>query len=77
MTMAYSIALLAFSAPITAAVIKYLPSKNGRKNGYLTKREYDKDMAGLGDKLGGIDSRLLDMNARIHNLTVAVKSHLK
>lgn len=73
-TMEASIALIALSAPITAAIMRF---KNGKKNGqYVTTREYDLNKVDLGDKLGCIDSKLRDMNTRIQDLTTAVNSHL-
>ena len=67
-------ALLAFSAPITAAIVRF---KNGKKNGqYVTTREFDKHENELVVKLVGIDGKLSAMNTRIGDLTTAVQSHL-
>lgn len=71
MTIEASIALIALSAPITAAVLRY------RKNGkYVTTREFDSHKSNLGDKLVGIDGKLSAINTRIQDLTTVVKSHL-
>ena len=74
MTMEASIALIALSAPITAAILKFMPA---RKNGYVTTREYDKDTADLGNKLVGIGGRLDALDTRMRDLTTAVNSHLE
>ena len=73
MTIELSLALLAASAPLTAVLIKFLPTKNGK---HVTIREYDKDTAGLGNKLVGIDGRLDALDTRMRDLTTAVESRM-
>ena len=77
MTMELSLALLAGSFVITAAIIKFVPPRNGKKNGYLTKREYDKDRVDLKDELVTINTKLDSQGVRIRDLTTAVNLHLE
>ena len=75
MTLTISLALIAFSAPVTAIILVFVPKRNGKKNGYVTTREYERDRTDLVVKLSAIDGRLGDMNTRISNLTIAVNQH--
>ena len=77
MTMELSLALLAGSFVLTAAIIKFVPPRNGKKNGYLTKREYDLHRVDLLVKLGDIDGQLREMGTGLRNLTTAVEKHLE
>ena len=59
-----ALALLAFSAPITAGIVMVR-----RGNGHVTKREFDNFCRELGDRLSRIESSL-------HNLELLVRSRL-
>ncbi len=74
MTMELSLALLAGSFVITAAIIKFVPSRNGK---HLTTREYDLHRTDLLVKLGNIDSELRELGTGLRNLTAAVEKHLE
>lgn len=63
MTMEIAIALLAFSAPITAGIIVFRPEKKEQPNGkYVTTREYDAFKSDLSARLDALEKELHDMN---------------
>lgn len=57
MTMEISLALLAFSAPITAGIFVFRPQRNGNGK-YLTTREHDSFKADMGDRFTSIEGKI-------------------
>lgn len=65
-TLETALSLLAFSAPITAGIVKLVPRRNGN---HITVREYDTFKFELGDRLNKIE-------AKIDSLCALVKKHV-
>lgn len=55
MTIDIALALLALAAPVTAAILKFAPE---RKNGYVTKMEYDVQVTSLKGWIHSIERRM-------------------
>jgi len=55
MTLEIALALLAFAAPVTAAILKLAPE---RKNGHVTEVEYQSKIQSLDGWIGGLERRL-------------------
>ena len=63
MTMEVSLALLAFSAPITASIIIFRPAKKEQPNGkYVMTREYDAFKHDLYARLGSLEKAFNSLN---------------
>lgn len=68
MTMEIALALVAFSAPITAGILRF---KNGNGNGnsskYVPYREFDNHRHELSDRLTGIEGEIRDLKMYIQS----------
>ncbi len=73
MSIEVSVALVAIAAPLTAAIVKFVPSRNGK---HVTTREYDLHRTDLLLRLNGIDTEIKGLSSGIQDLTTAVNSRL-
>lgn len=72
MTIEIALALLAISAPITAAIIT---RERQHVEDCVSLREYDKFRGDIGDALTDLRVRTKNIEDRLQELSVIVKSH--
>lgn len=63
MTMEIALAMLSLSAPVTVAILKFVPRKgDGGNSKHVTIREYDAFKDDLGDRLERIEDCIKDLD---------------